>query len=142
MRTRESSRRTLTHFLGSFHQLIEHPLCKIRTRQQNIVVIKIVTDGKKILRNDIVHTDGREIELRTCYGYENIDQIINEKRSDHHERYLLKPFETEDEIVDYHHRNHRIISEITHIERFTEPNGMAIPHELHRRLTTKKPLLR
>ena len=89
----------------------------------------------------MIHTDGREIELRTCHRYEYIYQVIDEERSDQHKRSLLEPLETEYEIINGHGCNHRIISEIPHIERFTEPNIRTNSHELHRRLASKQSLL-
>ena len=52
-------------------------MIKTGTGQQNIIIIEIITDSREMLRHHIVHSDSREIELRTG----NRNQYINKNRT-------------------------------------------------------------
>ena len=141
VRTRESRRRTFPYFLRSFYQIVEKAVFITRTRNQVIVRIEISTDSRKITGIYLIHPNGRKIELRTCHRNQDIEQVVDKERSNQHKTDFLEPFETVQEIIDYHHQNHGIIKEIPHIERLTEPGGRTELTELHRRLAMEQPLL-
>ena len=140
VRAGESGGRPFAHFLRGFNQTIEKTLMGVGTRQQDGVVVEIVADGKEILGSDVVHADGREIELRSCNGYEYINKVIDEERGDQYKGHLFKPFETEHEVVDGYDGYHGVISEVTQVERFAEPHAGTYFHELYRWLATEYPL--
>ena len=140
VRTRESCRRTFSHFLRSFYQIIEKAVFITRTRNQVIVRIKISTDSRKIAGIHLIHPNGRKIELRSCHRNQDIKQVVNKEGCHQHETDFLKPLETVQEIINYHHQNHGIIKEIPHIERLTEPGRRTELTKLHRRLAMKQPL--
>ena len=52
-------------------------MIKTGTGQQNIIIIEIITDSKEMLRHHIVHSDSREIELRTGNRNQYINKIID-----------------------------------------------------------------
>ena len=66
--TWESCCRSFAHLLRSFHQLIEQSFFKVWTGQKHIVVIEIIADWQEVFCPNIIHTDGREVELRSCHG--------------------------------------------------------------------------
>ena len=117
-------------------------MIKTGTRQQNIIIIKIITDSREMLRHHIIHSDSREIKLRTGNRNQYINKIIDKKRSDQHKRNLFKPLKTKQEIINSHNPNHWIISKIPHIKWFTEPHGRKMFTKFYRRLATEQKLLR
>ena len=80
-------------------------MIKTGTGQQNIIIIEIITDSREMLRHHIVHSDSREIELRTGNRNQYINKIIDKKRSDQHKRNLFKPLKTKQEIINSHNPN-------------------------------------
>lgn len=52
-------------------------MIKTGTGQQNIIIIEIITDSREMLRHHIVHSDSREIELRTGNRNQYINKIID-----------------------------------------------------------------
>lgn len=95
-----------------------------------------------MLRHHIIHSDSREIKLRTGNRNQYINKIIDKKRSDQHKRNLFKPLKTKQEIINSHNPNHWIISKIPHIKWFTEPHGRKMFTKFYRRLATEQKLLR
>ena len=112
-----------------------------RSRYQVIIRIEIIANRRKIARIHPVHPNSREIELWSCHRQHNINQIINEKRSDQHKANLLEPLETLHEVIKYHNEHHRIIKKIAHIKRLAEPDGWTMLAELYRRLAPEQCLL-
>ena len=60
-------------------KLKEETMIKTGTGQQNIIIIEIITDSREMLRHHIVHSDSREIELRTGNRNQYINKIIDKK---------------------------------------------------------------
>ena len=110
-------------------------------REQESIVIKIISYCRKITSVHFIHSNGREIELRSGHRHQNVKQIVNEERSDQHEANLLKPFKTGQEIIYHHNQHHGIVKEIPHIERLTEPHGRTQLAKFHRRLAMENSLL-
>ena len=122
MRRGEGGRRTLAHLLRTFHKVIEEAMFVARPRHQFPVVVEVVADGGENAVQGILHTDGREIELRTRYGHEDIDEIVKEKGGDDDERHLLQQVEAADEVPQHDDQHHGIIGEVTQVERFAHPD--------------------
>ena len=72
------------------------------------------------------HSDFGEIELRSCRLQEQIDNVIEDERTEQYRRGALKAAETIRASHDDHCNNHQVIGEITHIEQFA-PKGAAEP---------------
>ena len=104
-------------------------------------MIEVISDGRKHTLRHIIIADSREIELRTCHRNKNINQIIDKERGNQHERQLLEKFKTINKIPHYHNQNHRIVEEISHIERLTYPHMRETEAEPYRRLPVEHPLL-
>ena len=141
VRTGESRRRTLAHLLRGFYQIEEKAVVESRSGYQVIVLVEIIADRREVAGIHLVHADGGEVELRTCHGQHDIDEIIDEKRGDQHETDFLEPLETFHEIIYHHDEHHRIIEEIAHIERLAEPDGRTELAELYRGLAPEHRLL-
>ena len=73
----KSSSRAFPHFLWGLYQIKEETMIKTGTGQQNIIIIEIITDSREMLRHHIVHSDSREIELRTGNRNQYINKIID-----------------------------------------------------------------
>ena len=104
------------------------------------MMIEIIANSTKDSLVDTIQPDGREIILWTGNWDENINQIINEKRGNQYERELLKQIETENEIEHRNDKNHRIVREVSHVKRFTNPLMGQQVAEMKSRLRTEQPL--
>ena len=69
-----------------------------RTGKQFLMMIEIITDSRKNSFRNVIKSNGRKIELRSCNRYEYIYQIIDKEGSDKHKRHLFKPLEPINEI--------------------------------------------
>lgn len=81
MRTRKSRSGTLSYLLGGLNQIIEKTVFVARTGKQKSMMVEIITDRGKNPGAYIIHSDDREIELRTGYRHKYIKQIINKKET-------------------------------------------------------------
>lgn len=141
VRTGKSSRGALTHLLGTLHQVVEEAVLIARTGKKFLMVMEIVTDGREDTSRHMVASNGGEVELRPGNGDEDINKVIDEESGDDDERNLLEKVETIKEIPHHHQQNHRIIEEVSHIERLAHPHLRKPFTEPHSRLSTKHPLL-
>lgn len=78
MRTGESRGRTFAHLLRSLYKIIKETMVETGTGQQNIIVIKIISNRRKVLRHHVIHADGGKVKLRTGYRDQYINKIIDE----------------------------------------------------------------
>ena len=69
MRTRKSRSGTLSYLLGGLNQIIEKTVFVARTGKQKSMMVEIITDRGKNSGAYIIHSDDREIELRTGYRH-------------------------------------------------------------------------
>ena len=111
------------------------------TGKQLLIVIEIIANGRKDTLRNRIHADGREIELRAGNRNEYINKVVDEKAGDQYKRHLLKQVEPIDEIEQRHNQNHRIISEIAHVERLAHPHLRKRMTEPYGRLSAEHPLL-
>ena len=98
--------------------------------------MEIVADGRKDALRHILLANGREVELRTSHGNEDIYQVVDEEGGDNDEQ-----IEPKQEIPDHYHQNHGIIGKVAHIERFADPHLRPCLTEPDGRLPAKQPLL-
>ena len=98
VRTGKSSRGTLTHLLGTLHQVVEEAVLIARTGKKFLMVMEIVTDGREDTLRHMVASNGGEVELRPGNGDEDINKVIDEESGDDDERNLLEKVETIKEI--------------------------------------------
>ena len=141
VRTGESRRRPLAHLLRALHQAVEESLFKVGLGQQLLVVVEVVANRGEHARLHAVETDGREVELRTRHRHEYIEQVIHEKRGYNDERHLLEQVKPPQEVPQHHQQYHRVVEEITHVERLAHPQVRPPLREAHGGLTAKQPLL-
>ena len=90
VRTGKSSRGALTHLLGTLHQVVEEAVLIARTGKKFLMVMEIVTDGRKDTLRHMVASNGGEVELRPGNGDEDINKVIDEESGDDDERNLLE----------------------------------------------------
>ena len=141
MRTGECRRRTLAHLLRAFHQIIKESVFISRTGQQLLVVVEVIADSREYPLRHVIPADSRKIELRPCHRHEDIYQVVDEESGDYHERHFLKKVEAVEEIPHHYQKYHRIVEEITHIERFAHPHLRKTQTEPYGRLSAEYPLL-
>ena len=130
VRTGEGGRGTFAYLLRAFHQAVEEAVLVARTGKKFLVVVKIIADGRKVALRHLVEADGREIELRAGHRDENIDKVVDEKRSDDDERHFLQQVVAMDEVPQDNDEHHGVIEEIAQVERLADP---------HLRQTTAEP---
>ena len=79
MRTGESRGRTFAHLLRSLYKIIKETMVETGTGQQNIIVIKIISKRRKVVRHHVIHADGGKVKLRNGNRNQYINKIIDEK---------------------------------------------------------------
>ena len=141
MRAGKSRRRALTHLLRTLHQIIEETMFVSRPGKQLLIMVEIIADRRKYSSCYILLANGRKIKLWSCHRHEDIKQIINKEGSDYDKRDFLKKLKTIEEIPHHHQKDHRIVEEVTHIERFTDPHLREAQTEPYSRLSAEYPLL-
>ena len=112
-----------------------------RPRQQLLIVIEIIADGWKYTVQNILHADSRKIELRSCHGHEDIDEVIEEEGGDDDKGNLLQQVEAADEVPQHDDQHHGIVEEIAHVERLAHPHVGQTLGKPNGRLPAKEPLL-
>lgn len=140
MRTGESRRGTFANLLRTLYQIVEEPMIVSRSGQQLLIMVEVIPNGREHSLRHIIVPDSRKIELRTCHRNKDINQIIDKERGDQHERQLLEVLKPIDKVPDYYNQYHRIVEEVSHIERLTHPHMREAEAEPHRRLSAEHPL--
>ena len=103
-------------------------------------MIEIIADGREYSLRHIIVADSGKIELRSCHRYENIKQVVDKESGDYHERYFLKKLKTVEEVPHHYQKNHRIIEEVTHVERLADPHLREPQRKPYGRLPPEYPL--
>jgi len=84
----------------------------IRTWQQLSVGIEVIAYGREDALHHVFLTNGREVELWTCYREHNINKVINKERCCQYKSPFLEKVIPANKIPQGNRGNHRVIRKI------------------------------
>ena len=117
MRRRESGRGTLAGGLGGFHKVVEEAVGTGRGCQFGMVA-EIVTKVREVACLNGIEAYSLEVVLRSCYGKEQIDEIIEEKRGQHNEGGLFEESFSSEQGCQHGKGDEGIVGKVAHMEEF------------------------
>ena len=114
----EGCRRTFACRLCLFYHVIEKAVGIAWCGKAVGVRVKIIVNVREHACQYILHAHCLIIECGACHWHKDIDNVIEEERSQHHQCAALKLGVSAEEVEQHHHQYHRIIAGVAHAHQF------------------------
>ena len=73
---------------------------------------------RKVALQYQVLAHGVEVVLRASHGHQQVDEVVEEERHEHHKRRALKPLAAQHDGREHREQYERIVGEVAHVEQF------------------------
>ena len=114
---------TLAGFVGALYHLVEESVGIPRANHAVAVVIEIVVKIGEDAPCNLIEARRRIIILRTGNGNEHIEGVVDEERTDEHERGASEIVVSKEEVEEYHEYHHGKVRGVAHVHQFAD-HGM------------------